>query len=118
MRYVGNPTWEKLVKRGVELPGLDGTYWRLLKRFPVEEVSRWCTGERIRGVPMEQLMDAMAMYVGSCIIQVAGQTGRKMVMQAAAKMLRGTANLVHLDVQQIVENKKDIELIMRKGLKH
>ena len=120
MRYIAppDPAWEGMVKRGVELPGLEGTYWRLLRVLNVQLVSKWILGERIRGVPVETLMDAIQMFIASCVTQVAGQTSRKLLMECGAMILRRTANIVHMDVQDIVENKKSIETLVKTRLSH
>lgn len=122
MRYNG-PTqqqqaWNKLVRHGVELPGVEGTYWRLLRRLPVEEVGRWCVGENLRQVPMPMVMDAIEMFIASCVTQVAGRTGRKLVMESAARILRRTANIVHADVTKIVDDKEVFEKLARKASTH
>lgn len=106
----------RAVAAGCEMDGLDGTLWRLLRLCDVELVSRWCTGERIRGTPPERLFDTMAIFVSAAVIQAAGQVPRKLVQSAAQDIMRNAAALLHKDVAAVVANKKS-EALLRSQLK-
>lgn len=106
----------RAVAAGCEMDGLDGTLWRLLRLCDVEQISRWCTGERIRGTPPERLFDTMAIFVSAAVIQAAGQVPRQMVQAAARDIMRNAAALLHKDVAAVIANKKS-EALLRSQLK-
>lgn len=91
---------------GCDRAGFIGSYWRLAACCDVQQVHKWCLGERIRGVPPEELFDAMAWFISDAVITTSYQMPRHLVREAARDILKNAAKLVHAEVARVLEAKK------------
>lgn len=120
MRRLPDPTpaearRAEIIKAGSELANADGAFWRLMKQADVENIPRWCQGERIRGTEPQWLFNALAAWMSSAVVIAAGQVGRKQIQEAARGILNTTAKLTHAEVIEI-KNKKLSADMLRRGL--